>query len=403
MLDARLVLQSPASWRLFENYIFSTSRMMSTQAADRNGFITTLLPAAKRDEMTMHAILALSGAQLNYQNEAAVEIQQSAARHYRLTLRGLRDAVGNVSACTTGAEWLRLSLVLTVLCLIEVLSGQPDGSIFLHLRALRHFVLKIPPPTSSAQGDLQSQSQRIFVLEAYAYYIIASNIVPYGLMSERYVPYDSFMTDLGYIKEAESSGTFFCCGYSLFELIAPTASLAAQIVEHQEQNSDHLKTKVLAGYSCLVDRVLLAQYPFGGHVDAVNNTAQRRAGELYRTALLIWLKIAIWELHPEGESLLAQTQEHVDLSLGLLESVLVSSYGTIALWALVVIGSCLTRQADIDRLRKILSRATKWRLTVVQTVLRLLDSLHADSKGEIAGPRGLMRVMQDQGINLCMA
>ncbi|KAK4493776.1 hypothetical protein PRZ48_014961 [Zasmidium cellare] len=403
MLEAKPVLQSPASWRLFENYIFSTSRMMSTQAADRNGFITTLLPAAKRDGLTMHAILALSGAQLNYQNEAAVDIRQCAARHYRLALRGLRDAVGNVSAETTGAEWLRLSLILTVLCLIEVLSGQPDGSIFIHLRALRHFVLKIPPPNSSDQDDPQSQSQRVFVLEAYAYYIITSNIVPYGLMSERYIPYDSFMTDLGHIQEAEGSGTFFCCGYTLFELIAPTASLAARVLEQQEQSPGHSTTGLVATYSSLVNRVLLAQYPFGGHIDAVNADAQRQAGELYRTALLIWLKVTIWELHPKETSLLAQIQKHVDNALMLLKSVLASPYGTIAMWALVVVGSSLTRPSDIDRLHDILSGATKWRLTVVPTVIRLLDWLHADSEGRMAGPSGLMRVMQEHGINLCMA
>ena len=122
----RALASTASSCTLLSHYLAQTAALVAPISLENNVFLTVLVPMAYTDDLLMHAILALSGAHLDFREGAQPQIQHAASVHYGLVLRGLRHELTEASPEVSTEKMLRLSLVLVLLCHVEVRFSVPE-------------------------------------------------------------------------------------------------------------------------------------------------------------------------------------------------------------------------------------------------------------------------------------
>lgn len=411
----RATLLSTTSPQLLTHYIERTSNLVATKPLQSNKFVTFILPLAGVDDLLMHAVLAVSGTHLNFMNEAALEIRHATAAHYGMVLRSLYQAFSTSSDRST-TQILRLLLVLILLCHVEVrhilkqpaetnrlcqaISGNTHGAIFPHLRAIRQLILDLQKRLANG-GLIEDKKLQGFVLEVYAYLALVSNIIPYGIVQDRTLPLDPFITSLGGLREYETFGTFFGCCHSLFELIPSISVLAMRRLREEELSMRSEETVSI--YDGLLSRLGEWQSPPLDRDMAEWKSANLAIGNLYRHALFAYLKAAMCGSVVDNPKVIYQIQQHIDEVWPILDEVRDSPYGTTMLWPLLIIGSCVVREDQRHSLRNSFESPGQWRMSQVIQALRLLNLLWDSDDRHAFGPYGLYFTMKEHGINFCMA
>lgn len=120
MSDERPTLLTRHSVLLLQHYLEDTASFLVPKIRTRNPFITQVLPLAYSDDLLMHAVMALSGTHLSYQQKDNLDIQLATRSHYSLLLKGLRSAFAYEASQPCSERSLRLLVILVVLCHIEV-------------------------------------------------------------------------------------------------------------------------------------------------------------------------------------------------------------------------------------------------------------------------------------------
>lgn len=115
----RVLNQTSSSHLLFTHYLEKTSALLSIRPCHQNLFVTHVVPVAICNDTLMHALLALSGAHLDFRNRAAPEVQQAISDHYVWALKNLRFELQNRSS-QPASRTVELLLVLVILCHFEV-------------------------------------------------------------------------------------------------------------------------------------------------------------------------------------------------------------------------------------------------------------------------------------------
>jgi len=123
MSDDRPILLTRHSFLLLQHYMEDTACFLVPKVRTRNPFITHVLPLAYSDDLLMHAVMALSGTHLSYQQNDNLDIQLATRNHYSLLLRGLRLAFAEEARQPCTERSLRLLVILVVLCHVEVSSS----------------------------------------------------------------------------------------------------------------------------------------------------------------------------------------------------------------------------------------------------------------------------------------
>ena len=411
----RATLLSTASPQLLTHYIERTSNLITTKPLRNNKFVTFILPLAGVDDLLMHAVLAVSGTHLNFMNEAAPDIRHATSAHYGMVLRSLYQAFSTLSDRST-TQILRLLLVLILLCHVEVrhipnrpaetnrlcqaISGNTHGAIFPHLRATRQLILDLQKRLANG-GLVEDKKLQGFVLEVYAYLALVSNIIPYGIVQERTLPLDPFITSLGGLKEYETFGIFFGCCHSLFELIPSISVLATKRLREEELSMRSEET--VSMYNGLLSRLEEWRAPPLDPEMAEWKSAHIATGKMYRHALFAYLKAAMCGSVVDNPKVIYQLQQHIDEVWPILDEVRNSPYGTTILWPLLIIGSCVVREDQRHSLRNRLESPGQWRMSQVIQALRLLNLLWDSNDRHAFGPYGLYFTMKEHGINFCMA
>lgn len=115
---------TPVSDTLLGHYLSNTGPMLSTLPARYSPFLTFLVPLALNDDLVMHALLALSGTHLSYQNHS-LEIQRATERHYGAAISALRQSMFGTTL--EMPETLKILITLLILAFFEV-SGLSELS-----------------------------------------------------------------------------------------------------------------------------------------------------------------------------------------------------------------------------------------------------------------------------------
>ncbi|OQU96989.1 Fungal Zn2-Cys6 binuclear cluster domain-containing protein [Cladophialophora immunda] len=388
----------PTSPQLLRHYIERTADFLAVKQQRDNPFVTLVLPLAYCDELLMHSVLALSGSHICGSEPSLLEIQQATWQHYDMTLTGLRLELQNHIPMSHSRS-LRLLLVLIMLCHFEAISGNREGSMIHHLRASRHLALRITD-SNLGNGCKDQKDLQGFALEVYAYLALTATIAPYSQSDNLKVPFDSFVTSLSHLQQYDTFGTFFSCGYDLFEKI-PAISLlfARRLCEKQEHRDCSEETTSI--YEELLTEI--QNWESCPPVSEMSAWAVEHAqtGEAYRHALLIYLKAAMCGSSIDNPKIIGELQVHVDAILPLLDPIWRSPYKAIVIWPSVIAGSCILRNDQQDYLRSLfeLSRSG---MAHVKNALELLDWLWTDPDRRAYGPFGLHVVMQQRGVNFCL-
>lgn len=109
---------TPESPLLLQHYLTTTATMLP-MPANENAFITEIIPAASVDDLLMHSVLVVSGAHMNFEDDADGAAQKATLCHYSSLIRLLRVEFSELQASDI-RKLVRLLLILVILCHFEV-------------------------------------------------------------------------------------------------------------------------------------------------------------------------------------------------------------------------------------------------------------------------------------------
>jgi hypothetical protein len=240
-----------------------------------------------------------------------------------------------------------------------------------------------------------------FALEVWFYLVLVNSITPYGRDITRTDPFDPFLTSLEFLRDYDTFGAFFGCGQGLFEMIPKISMLASTRLveeEHGECSPESWST-----YALLDDTLKNWQSPPVSSEMAEWETEHVMVGEIYRHALLAFLKASMCGSVVDNPKTLIAVQRHIDIAFPLIQKVAETPFLTILLWPTMILGSCLICEDQ----RKMISRRLQFqsRIDISQVVeaRKLLEILWNEDDKRAYGPYGLSLVMRKYHVNFSMA
>ncbi|OAL23817.1 hypothetical protein AYO22_06136 [Fonsecaea multimorphosa] len=398
---------SPHSLLLLQHYLEETSTFLVAKPARFNPYVTLVVPLAYSDGLLMHAVLALSGTQLSFKKAQDYHIHLVTRRHYSEALRTLGILVADQSACEDLDRALRIALVSLILCYVEAISGESGGGgIFPHLRACREMILTLLQQEHETFPNEDTRLIKGFVVEVYSFLVFSNSIVPCGSGdAARTVPYDSFLDSLQFLQEYQTFGVLVGCAPALFELIPPVTRLAMDRLREEEEDIQDAaaalcdKPDQQSRYDELV-KILEQWRPPPVASEMAEWTLEHTwIGEIYRQALLIFVRAAVCGSVVDNPKVIAAIQRHIDVVMPLLLPVADSPFGTLLLWPVMVIGSCLVAESQRQFFLNRLYNETKVVVAQVIEAGRLLELVWNDDDKRAYGPFGLHLVMKKHKIN----
>ncbi|RTE71064.1 hypothetical protein BHE90_014536 [Fusarium euwallaceae] len=310
---------------------------MLPMPANENAFITEIIPAASVDDLLMHSILIVSGAHLNFDDDADGTAQKATLCHYSSLIRLLR------------AEFIELK----------------DSDVRHDLTT--HFGLG---------------------LELYSYLIVTNCLTPYGLLSERMFSMDHFITSLNSLSPYPTFGIMFAGFHGLFELIPQTSLLFAKRLVEQEAGVIDPSPGCVELHDTIQSRLhnwndaQAATHKFHdkGSIEYVSK-ALRHSLEIYLRAAMQGSSI------PSPETI-SEIQSHVDIILDSGHKLDDSQWTAILMWPCLIACSCTTQQ-DMQELLSRGLRSSRYRMKHSIRASNLLQRLWDDPDPRMYGPYGL--------------
>lgn len=118
----RACMLTPQSVNLLSHFIAQTASCFAMGPVHLNPFVSVLVPLASTDDLLMHALLALSGAHLTYNDPTLpirAEVTRAASMHYSKLIAGLRSEFSSLAEDDLEKKE-RLLRLLLVVCHYEV-------------------------------------------------------------------------------------------------------------------------------------------------------------------------------------------------------------------------------------------------------------------------------------------
>lgn len=268
------------------------------------------------------------------------------------------------------------------------------------MRASRELVLKIlKEPRQTLHGDIKFIQG--FALEVYFYLVLVNSITPYGRDEARAIPFDSFFASLDFLKEYDSFGIFFSCGQGLFELIPQISMLAMRRLTEEESGASSEETR--GNYARLVETLMEWRSPPVASGMAEWEAEHVATGEIYRQALLVFIKACMCGSVVRNPKVIVAIQHHLDVTEPLFTPVTLSPFHTLLLWPVMILGSCLICEHQRRDLIYKLHHETRINIRQVREAANLLEHLWEDEDERSYGPYGLYLVMRKHQFNFSMA
>lgn len=385
----------PASPMLFSHYLEDTAPKLAP--APDIPWVSWILPVACNDDLLANAILALSGGHLLYKLPHNQDIRHATHRHYSSAVRTLYQVFNGGSMPSEPLALLRVVLTMLILfhyevCFhvihafarliwIQVVSGNMDGSPFIHLRATRQLVLILRG--KSRQGMSAAERKLYgFVMEVYSYIVLCNSITPFDMNCNRTLIYDSFIQTFDDLQNLGAFGVMFSGGHHLFELISSVSLFSAQdpnVYRHEE-------------YRKLKARIGALEFPVSKEPDTRIRPGCSATLEVCRRALLAFLETAISPFSKYDTTSMQHLQPLLDVAVLNLPQILPSNYSCILMWPIMIIGSCLMDEEQ----RVIISRMllhNQYGMKNTAQASMLLELLWKDPDERAFGPYGLGLLM----------
>lgn len=244
---------------------------------------------------------------------------------------------------------------------------------------------------------------RCLVREVYAYLALVSNITPLGLGPSRHLPLDRLTVNLDRLEDTETYGCVLGCGHDVFECIREVAGFARTRLD--EGNRRELcSTRSKSRYRTLLRRIgeLRASDP-----PAIWDPAQARlarlARDMYCGSLRIFLETGMCGAVVDDPCALGTIQSCVDEYVANDAIVSTTAWGTIAVWPMMIAGSCMLKRAQQAKVCHDIWNTPLWRVNHVLTAERILKLLWLSEDKRVFGPFGLYLIMERHGIDMPMA
>ena len=268
---------------------------------------------------------------------------------------------------------------------------------FSHLRASRQILVRLAKsPLTSSTDD--SGRLFAFVLEIYRYLTLCNSIIPYGSVTGRTLPQDTFLGAIfGSMSHFDTHGVIFGDSHGLFEILPDIAILAARRLTEQSPSQASLEK-----HHELHTRITEWRPTESAIPDQVGQDQRIAALELCREAVLLYLKTAMAPDALSDTPVLARIQEHVDIIMLYAEQAAGSPYETILLSPLIIAGSCML-QTDQRQLLQASLLSNRFHMDHCVRAASLLEHVWNDPSGRLFGPYGLAVMMRRRGINLAIA
>lgn len=213
--------------------------------------------------------------------------------------------------------------------------GDIDGKVYHHLRASRTVLLELRGQcTREVDGTLLD-----LLTEVYAFQAIGTNLTIHtDLPVNRHIPWDDFLSPralLSLNRGNEIHGILFGTSHELLGLIIPIAQCARHYVREQDTGQ---RLKDLRSFESRIQTWNYVASPI-----AMDNVAEKAAGEINQQALLIFLHTTFNGTNKPPPALL----ERIDNILDLIEILARklpprSRIHTTLTWAARVVGSVST-------------------------------------------------------------
>lgn len=110
---------APHSAVLWDFFAQHTCGVLSLRPTHKDPFALRVFELSSCDELMAHCVLALGGVHLNWNGEAALQIQVSSTTHYDCVLSSLRNAVGGMREAGPDL-YFEMALKILTVCHIEV-------------------------------------------------------------------------------------------------------------------------------------------------------------------------------------------------------------------------------------------------------------------------------------------
>lgn len=277
---------------------------------------------------------------------------------------------------------------------------------FSHLRACREVILTLVQQEHETCPNEDTRSIKGFILEVYSFLVVSNSITPYGCCDvARSIPYDSFLDSLHFLKEYNTFGILVGCAPGLFELITPITRLAMDRLREEEEDFEATMAHRCrqpdrqSMYNEIIAILEQWQSPAVAPEMAEWKLEHEWIGEIYRQALLIFARAAMCGSVVDNPKIIAAIQHHIDVVMPLLLPVADSPFGTLLLWPVMVIGSCLLVEGQRQFFLNRLYHETKVVVAQVIEAGRLLELVWNDDDKRAYGPFGLRLAMKKHKIN----
>jgi len=268
---------------------------------------------------------------------------------------------------------------------------------FDHLRASRQIILRLADsPLRSSTND--NGRLFAFILEIYRYFILSNNIIPYGSISCRTIPQDTFLDDiLGKMSHFDTWGFVFGDSHQLFSILPSIAVLAARRLT--EQNASQASLEM---YQALLIQLTEWEPPQPRGPCQILQFQRGTALNLCREAMFLYLETAMVPDASSDIQTLAKIQKYLDNMIFYAEQAAGSPYETIFLGPLMIAGSCMLRP-DQRQLLQAGLRFNRFHMDHSLRAASLLEHLWNDRSERAFGPYGLAIIMRRHGMNLGIA
>ncbi|KAF9893457.1 hypothetical protein FE257_010769 [Aspergillus nanangensis] len=379
------------------HFLTSTCHRIIPASADKNPFLTHVLPLAATDELVLQSIVTLGGVHLAHKFPTP-QVTEGAWHHYGSLIRMLRD-VSTVEP-QDFKQLLRIFLLQVLLCVIEAFTNGRMGATYFHLQASRRLVPDILHHSIGLQ-DRHSKTLCGFVLELYAYHSLVTVPTPYRefTLTDLDPRDDSFLQSLDRLQQYDTFGIVLGSIHPLLQHIPRIAQLAQ--LRQQESWSSDPSPDVLLCFNELYHEIENLQIPLDMMLRLVHQASESIIlAQIYRHALSISLIDGMWGGSVfEQPQMITKLQQHAESGLDLLPLLANSKLAHISCWALVVIGSCMVTIEHREKFRHSLRRGGD--VGVVQSIREVLEMMWEDKSG-LFGPYGLYQYMVSNNIVLCI-
>ncbi|KAI8719148.1 hypothetical protein NCS52_00695200 [Fusarium sp. LHS14.1] len=377
---------TPESPLLLQHYLTTTATMLP-MPANKNAFITEIIPAASVDDLLMHSVLVVSGAHMNFEDDLDGAAQKATLCHYSSLIRLLRVEFSELQASDI-KKLVRLLLILVILCHFEAISGVNGGALFRHLRASREIILKILRYQESAPLGHDLKTHFGLGLELYSYLIVTNCLTPYGLLTERTFPLDPFITSLDSLSSYQTFGIMFAGLHGLFELIPQASLLFSQRLTEQEAGVDEPSPGCVELHDTIQRRLQDWNVSQAATHSFYDKDSMTHVSEAIRHSLEIYLIAAMQGSSISSPGAISQFQTHVEIFFGSGRKLHQSQWTATLMWPSLIAGSCTTRHDQQQSLSRTL-RNSRYRMKHSIRASNLLQKLWDDTDPRMYGPYGL--------------